>query len=286
MNYIKFSKLNGQGNDFILIDSTSKEIILSKKQIVEMCDRNFGIGADGLIIVRPSVISDLKMDFYNRDGSVSEMCGNGIRCMARFAYEKNLIMNKNIDIETAGGIKKIFMEVKNNRVGNIKVNMGIPEFSPEKIPVNIESRNEIFEYKIKINSKFFYINCVSMGNPHCVVFLDDNDGKLEEFPLNKWGPLFENHPIFPNKVNAGFVKIKGSNKLDMRVWERGVGETLACGTGACAAGICAIKLNKVKGNSVVVNPPGGKLSIFWDKRDSNVYLEGEVSYKFDGMYYF
>jgi diaminopimelate epimerase len=286
MEYIEFSKLNGQGNDFILVDATKRKVNLSGSQIIEMCDRNFGIGADGLIIIRPSKISDLKMDFYNRDGSISEMCGNGIRCMARFAYEKNIIVNKNIKIETLAGIKAISIDLKNSKAGRIRVNMGIPEFSPEKIPVNIKGMSEIFDYEIDVESKKFYINCVSMGNPHCVIFLDNSNEDLNDFPLNKWGPLLENLYIFPNKTNVEFVKTRSSNELDMRVWERGVGETLACGTGACAAGICGIKLNKVTGNEVIINLPGGKLNVFWDKSDLNVYLEGEVSYKFDGIYYF
>ncbi len=287
MKNIEFSKLNGQGNDFILIDATMENINLSKEQVVEMCDRNFGIGADGIIIVRPSRISDLKMDYYNRDGSISEMCGNGIRCMAEFAFQRNLVKTESIDIETLSGVKRIFMEIRNKKVENIKVNMGIPEFDPGKIPVDIKNMNEIIKYRINIDSKDFVINCVSIGNPHCVIFLDDEHESLKDFPLGKWGPVLENYYIFPKKINVEFVKVKSSDDLDMRVWERGVGETLACGTGACAAGVCAVKLNKVnRNNNIIINLPGGKLNVLWDERDSSVYLEGKVSYKFDGKYYF
>ncbi len=284
MNKIEFSKLNGQGNDFILIDATVKKINLSKDQIVEMCDRNFGIGADGLILLRTSRLSDLKMEYYNKDGSVAEMCGNGIRCVARFAYEKKLVKNENIDIETIAGIKNIFLEIENKKVGNIKVNMGSPEFRPENIPVKIKNEDEVFNYKINIGSRNFYINCVSIGNPHCVIFLEDGES-LENFPVSKWGPLLENCPVFPNKINVEFVKIESSRQLNMRVWERGVGETLACGTGACAAGICTLKLKKIKGSKVIVNLPGGKLNVLWSTPDLNVYLEGKVDYKFDGLYF-
>jgi len=284
MEKIKFSKLNGQGNDFIIIDATEKQIKLSVSQITEMCNRNFGIGADGLILVNKSKISDLKMEYYNRDGSVAEMCGNGIRCMARFAYEKNLIKSNNINIETLAGVKKIFLNIENNKVGNIKVSMGIPEFRPENIPVKIKNKCEVLNHKITVDSKNFYINCISLGNPHCVIFLEDNES-LDTFPVNKWGPGLENHNIFPNKINVEFVQINSNKELNMRVWERGVGETLSCGTGACAAGVCAIKLNKIKKEKIAVNMPGGKLTIIWGRPDPEVYLEGKVDHSFDGQYY-
>lgn len=283
MEKIKFSKLNGQGNDFIIIDATVNQIKLSASQITEMCNRNFGIGADGLILVRTSKISDLKMEYYNRDGSVAEMCGNGIRCMARFAYEKNLINSNNINIETLAGIKKIFLYIENNKVGNIKVGMGSPEFKPENIPVKTKNKYEVLNYKITVDSKNFYINCISLGNPHCVVFLEEKEN-LETFPVNKWGPRLENHNIFPNKTNVEFIQINSNKELNMRVWERGVGETLSCGTGACAAGVCAIRLKKIKREKITVNMPGGKLIIIWDCPDSEVYLEGMVEYSFDGQY--
>ncbi len=281
---IEFSKLNGQGNDFILMDATVKKISLSKAQIIEMCNRNFGIGADGIILVKKSNTSDLKMELYNMDGSIAEMCGNGIRCMARFAYEKKLIRNKKLRIETLAGIKEIILEIENKKVGNINVNMGIPEFSPEKIPVKIKNKDGVFNHKIIIGSKRFFINCVSMGNPHCVIFLEDSEN-IETFPISKWGPMLENHSIFPNKTNVEFVRIKNSRELDMRVWERGVGETLACGTGTCAAAVCAFKLKKINGNRLDVKLPGGKLNVFWNTSDLNVYLEGEINYKFDGIYF-
>ncbi len=285
MNNLHFSKLNGQGNDFIVIDATEEPFKLSSNQIIEMCDRNFGIGADGLILVKKSNNYDLKMDFYNKDGSISEMCGNGIRCMAKFAFDKKLISNNIIEIETLAGVKKIFINVENGAVGNIKVNMGKPEFKPSNIPVKVrDSIDEIFNYKININSRDFYINCVSMGNPHCVIFLDKNED-LGSFPVSKWGPLIENYEIFPNKVNVEFIKIKDESSIDMRVWERGAGETLACGTGACAAGVCSIKLNKIKGEKIKVNLMGGKLKVIWNSNEDNVYLDGKVSYKFDGVYF-
>jgi diaminopimelate epimerase len=285
MKKIEFSKLNGQGNDFILIDATERSVNLSRNQIIEMCNRNFGIGADGIILVKKSKKYDLKMDFYNKDGSISEMCGNGIRCMAEFAFDKRLITNSFLEIETLAGIKKIIIDVKKGIVGNIQVNMGKPEFKPSNIPVRIyDDIGEIFNYKISVNSKDFYINCVSMGNPHCVIFLDKTED-LDNFPVPKWGPIIENYKIFPNKVNIEFVKIKDKNNIDMRVWERGVGETLSCGTGACAAGVCSVKLKKIKGDRITVNLRGGKLNVIWNPTENDVYLEGRVSYKFDGIYF-
>jgi diaminopimelate epimerase len=287
MKKIEFSKLNGQGNDFIIIDATKKEVSLSKKQITEMCNRNFGIGADGLILVKKSKTSDLKMDYYNKDGSVAEMCGNGIRCLARFAWEKKIVGSQKINVETLAGEKEIFIECQNGKVRNIKVNMGTPEFRPRKIPVEVKNMNEVFNYKITAGAKDFYINCVSIGNPHCVIFLESY-ANLKNFPVCKYGRIIENISIFPNKTNVEFVKIKNDNELNMRVWERGVGETLACGSGACAAVVCAIKLKKInveKGGEVYVNLPGGRLNVYWESLQSDVYLEGEVGYKFDGIYF-
>jgi len=285
MKKIEFSKLNGQGNDFILIDATERSVNLSRNQIIEMCNRNFGIGADGIILVKKSKKYDLKMDFYNKDGSISEMCGNGIRCMAEFAFDKRLITNSFLEIETLAGIKKITIDVKKGIAGNIQVNMGKPEFKPSNIPVKIyDDIDEIFNYKISVNSKDFYINCVSMGNPHCVIFLDKTED-LDNFPVPEWGPIIENYKIFPNKANIEFVKIKDKNNIDMRVWERGAGETLACGTGACAAGVCSVKLKKIKGDRITVNLRGGKLNVIWNPTENDVYLEGRVSYKFDGIYF-
>ena len=284
MKKVKFSKLNGQGNDFIIINATTGRLDLSKIQIIKMCNKNYGVGADGLILVRPSEVSDLKMEYYNNDGSIAEMCGNGIRCLARFAYENNLIKSKNIGIETLAGIKKISIDIEDNEVVNIKVDMGTPEFRPENIPVNIKNKTEVFNHKISIDSKKFFINCISMGNPHCVIFFQEGED-INTIPLSKWGFKLENYKIFPNKTNVEFVQIKNDRELNMRVWERGIGETLACGTGACAAAVCAVKLKKVKVNNIIVNLMGGKLNVIWDPSFQDVFLEGMVGHNFDGEYF-
>ena len=283
MGKIKFSKLNGQGNDFVIIDDTSSSINLSKDQIAKICHRNFGIGADGLILVRKSTDADFKMDYYNQDGSVAEMCGNGIRCMARFVHDSNLSRKKELSIETLAGVKRIFLNLDNNSVEDIRVDMGLPDFKPENIPVDITAK-AVLNYKIKTNSNIFYINCVSMGNPHCVILINKGE-KLSDIDLDKLGPELENHPIFPRKTNAEFVDIKNDNEISMRVWERGVGETLACGTGACAAAVCVKKLNKISGENVRINLPGGKLDIMWKDEKSSVYLKGKVEHVFNGVYF-
>jgi diaminopimelate epimerase len=283
MGKIKFSKLNGQGNDFVIIDDTSSSINLSKDQIAKICHRNFGIGADGLILVRKSTDADFKMDYYNQDGSVAEMCGNGIRCMARFIHDGNLSRKKELSIETLAGVKRIFLNLDNNNVEDIRVDMGLPDFKPENIPVDITAK-AVLNYRIKINSNIFYINCVSMGNPHCVILINKGE-KLSDIDLDKLGPELENHPIFPRKTNAEFVDIKNNNEVSMRVWERGVGETLACGTGACAAAVCVKKLNKISGENVRINLPGGKLDIMWKDEKSSVYLKGKVEHVFNGIYF-
>ena len=284
MKKIRFSKFNGQGNDFIIIDATEKKINLSKNMITEMCHRNFGIGGDGLIMIKKSKKSDLRMDYYNRDGSAAEMCGNGIRCMAAFIYNKNLIKRKYFNIETPAGEKSVSIDIEKSKIKNISVEMGTPEFKPERIPVKIKNKSDIFNYKIEIGQKIFHINCVSMGNPHCVIFLE-KDTDLKSYDVARWGSKIENLNIFPRKTNVEFVKIKNRRELDVRIWERGVGETMACGTGACAAGICAMKINKDIDGRITVNLPGGKLDIIWNPVKSKIFLKGTVEHSFDGEYY-
>jgi len=283
MGKIEFSKYNGQGNDFVIIDAVSKEVFLSSIQITSMCNRHFGIGADGLILVKRSENSDFYMDYYNMDGSKAEMCGNGIRCMSGFIYNKRLSSSNNLTIDTLAGNKNIEMEIVDGKPGNIKVDMGGPVFKPEDIPVKLKSK-EIFAYKLSTSAGEFDINCISMGNPHCIIYIE-GDEDLEKIPLHSWGPIIENNPVFPNKTNVEFVRVRDKDHIDMRVWERGVGETLACGTGACAAGVCSIKLNKINGSSVNVKVPGGDLNVLWKESSNNVFLEGKVEHAFDGIYY-
>ena len=289
MNIINFSKLHGQGNDFIIIDAISREISLAKEEILKMCDRHFGIGADGLILARKLKDDCFFMDYYNSDGTVAEMCGNGIRCMARFLLDKKLASAGNtLKIDTRAGLKFVEFSDGGLKEGLIKVNMGKAIFEPDRIPVNIDKKFLIDGFfagghLLKTEAGEVIINCVSMGNPHCVIFLDDRDD-LERIPLDVWGPLLENNEVFPNKTNVEFIKIKSDHEILMRVWERGVGETMACGTGACASAVCAIALKKIKTSRVGVILPGGNLTIYWESPDSPVFLEGETGYVFEGQY--
>ena len=283
MKSVEFSKLNGQGNDFILIDSFTGSIELSSMQVALMCDRHSGIGADGLILVKKSDNCDFYMDYYNQDGSKAEMCGNGIRCMSRFIYDMGLKTSDRFSIDTLAGVKLIELELFNGNVRNIKVDMGPPIFNPEDIPVALKD-GEVVDHRLSTPGKDFFINCISMGNPHCIIYLEEND-ELEKIPLNVWGPLVEEHPLFPNKTNVEFVKVLNGVEIDMRIWERGVGETLACGTGACAAAVSALRSKKITGPVVKVNVPGGVLNITWTGNTSSVFLEGEADHSFNGVYF-
>jgi len=283
MKSIEFSKLNGQGNDFILIDSFTDNVELSSMQIATICDRHFGIGADGMILVKRSGSSDFYMDYYNQDGSKAEMCGNGIRCMSKFIHDKKLSTRDKFSIGTLAGEKIIELDLVKGYVRNIKVDMGSPIFNPEDIPVALKG-GEVFDHRLNTPERDFLINCISMGNPHCIVYLEENDD-IEKIPLNIWGPLLEEHSFFPNKTNVEFVKVLSDSAIKMRVWERGVGETLACGTGACAAAVSAFKLKKITGSAVKVEVPGGVLNIVWKGDSSSVFLEGEAEHSFNGVYF-
>ncbi len=311
MKEIEFSKFTGQGNDFIIVDFTEREYFLLENHIKMLCDRHFGIGADGLIIVRKSESADFFMDYHNSDGTVAEMCGNGIRCMARFVFEKNLTEKKEIMIETRAGLKKIKIQLLEKKtVGHIDVDMGSPVFEPEKIPLKMTAVKKLilpendkknnyellgdfktkkdlfFRKKFNISGNIYELNCLSMGNPHCVIFIDENMN-LEDIKLGEVGSEIENFDIFPRKTNVEFIKIQKNNEISMRVWERGCGETLACGTGACASVAVSIIHKKIKPGETIVNLKGGKLYINWSgKQNDSIFLKGPVDYVFDGRYFF
>lgn len=311
MKKIDFLKMNGQGNDFILIDSVTKDIELTRAQIKNICDRHYGVGADGLILVKKSDIADFYMDFYNQDGSTAEMCGNGIRCMAAFIIYSNLSSKDNMNIETRAGIRNIILDLVNPecdampgfysidntingafKVNEIKVNMGKPIFELKKIPFSFEENNDknkirekILNYPLIIENMEFNINVVSMGNPHCVIFLNE-ELDIDFIPIELWGPLIENHQLFPKKTNVEFIKKLNKDRIKMRVWERGVGETLACGTGACASAVCAVELGYVNPGCIEVILTGGILKIYWNGNNSDVFLEGTVQVSFKGAYFF
>jgi len=280
---ISFVKMHGLGNDFILIDCLNKSFgdssflsYLSKK----LCDRNFGIGADGLILILPSSKADLRMRIFNFDGSEAQMCGNGIRCFAKYAYENKIISKNKFAIETLAGIitpELIFQDLENKKVSKIKVNMGTPKLRRREIPMNGEDTPTVINETLKINpEQTFKITCVSMGNPHCITFVND----VQSVPVDKIGPKIENHPLFPEKTNVEFIQILNRKEINFRVWERGVGETLACGTGACAALVAAV-LNKKTDRKATIHLPGGDLDTQWIENGS-VYMTGPAELVFKG----
>ncbi|MCK4239984.1 MAG: diaminopimelate epimerase [Candidatus Atribacteria bacterium] len=283
---INFIKMHGIGNDFILIDCLHKSLgdssflsYLTKK----LCDRNFGIGADGLMLILPSSKADLRMRIFNFDGSEAQMCGNGIRCFAKYAYENKLISKNKFAVETLAGIitpELIFQNLKDKKVLRIKVNMGSPKLRKREIPMAGEDTPTVVDKTLKINpDQIFKITCVSMGNPHCIIFVND----VKSISVSEIGPHIENHSLFPERINVEFVQILNKKEMDIRVWERGVGETFACGTGACAALVAAV-LNKKTDRQALIHLPGGDLNIQWAD-DGNIYMTGPAELVFRGEIY-
>ena len=287
---INFTKMHGCGNDYVYIDGSKENIPQEQKSALaqKVSDRHFGIGSDGLIFINPVDDSsvDFEMEMYNADGSRSEMCGNGIRCVAKYVYDFRLTDKKKLVIESAGKKKYIDLTIGNdNLVKSVKVDMGAPILEPEKVPVNTAElaavNNAVISSEISVGGRDFKVTCVSMGNPHAVVFLPE-DESLDDLEIEKIGPLFENHKAFPNRTNTEFVKIDDRENVHMRVWERGTGETLACGTGCCATTVAAI-LNGLTGNKVTVHVLGGDVICSWDgKSADSVIMEGPGTTVFSG----
>ena len=275
---MKFTKMHGCGNDYVYVNGFEEKITDEAKAAIVVSDRHFGIGADGLIIIKPSDKADFEMVMYNADGSRGAMCGNGIRCVAKYVYDNGLTDKKNISIESMGAIKYIDINVENGRAVSAKVDMGAPILEAKKIPVITDNERAINE-KLTINGKDYEMTCVSMGNPHAVIFTDI---PVRELDLEKIGPMFENNAVFPDRVNTEFVNVKDRKNLDMRVWERGSGETLACGTGTCATVVAAI-LNGYVDNDVTVHLIGGDLEISWSGNEADsVFMTGPAETVFSG----
>lgn len=274
---IKFTKVHGIGNDFIIIDDRKKNIkqsyfFLAKK----LCSRKFGIGADGVILISNAKKHDIGFKIFNSDGSQSQMCGNGMRCFAKHLYEKKIIFKKKIRVKTKAGTIVCELIIKNNEVTAVKVDMGKPILECKKIPFKSKNKKAIKE-KIIVGNKEHIITMVSMGNPHAVVFVDD----LDKINVKRLGQAIENHKRFPEKTNVEFVKIINKSKIKMKVWERGAGITLACGTGACAA-LVAFALTYQTSNKAIVSLDGGDLEIFWDKKTNHVFKTGPAKIVFEG----
>ncbi|MHB8129345.1 MAG: diaminopimelate epimerase [Mobilitalea sp.] len=273
---MKFTKMQGCGNDYVYVDCTKNLIEHITETAIKVSDRHFGVGSDGLILIRPSDTADFMMDMYNIDGSRGKMCGNGIRCVAKYVYDNGLTDKKQLLIETLSGIKELDLTVENGKVTFVTVNMGAPITEPKLIPV-ISDKEIMIKEPITIEDQVYEITCVSMGNPHAIVFVEDTVAvKIETL-----GPLFDFNKIFPERVNTEFVHVVDRTHINMRVWERGSGETLACGTGACAS-VMACILNGLTDNEVTVSLLGGELKIRYDEEKKVIFMTGPAVKVFDG----
>lgn len=278
---MKFVKMHGAGNDYVYVDCTKIELDNPSQLAIDVSDRHFGIGSDGLILIKSSEKADFFMEMYNADGSRGQMCGNGIRCVGKFVYDFGLTDKTRIAVDTLAGIKYLELNVENGKVVTVKVNMGAPELMPAKIPMNVEMAGvePFINQEVMVDGKAYKMTAVSMGNPHAIVYVDDVDC-LE---LEKMGPAFENHKLFPERVNTEFIQVIDKNTLKMRVWERGSGETFACGTGACASLVASV-LNGVSENKATLKLRGGDLFIEWDRNENVVYMTGPATTVFVGTY--
>lgn len=273
---IKFTKMEGLGNDYVYMDAINQKIENRSELARFVSNRNFGIGSDGLILIEKSEVADFKMTMFNSDGSQAEMCGNGIRCVAKFVYDKGMTDKTTLKIETLAGIKILELNVEDGKVKTVRVDMGEPILEAEKIPV-ISTEKPVKNLILKAQDKEFRFTCVSMGNPHAITIVDDT----ESFDVKKYGEELEVNKAFPRRTNVEFVQIVDKNTIKMRVWERGAGETLACGTGACATAV-ACNLNGLTDREVTIKLLGGDLKIEWNAENNHVYMTGPATTVFEG----
>ncbi|MCR4674881.1 MAG: diaminopimelate epimerase [Lachnospiraceae bacterium] len=274
---MKFTKMHGLGNDYVYVNCFEETVENPEKVSIFVSDRHFGIGSDGLILIKPSKVADFEMAMYNADGSRGEMCGNGIRCVAKYVYDFGLTDKTEITVETLAGIKTLQLEVVDHKVKSVRVNMGAPILEAAKVPVTFPE-NQMINEPMEVNGKIYPVTCVSMGNPHCVTFMDKD---IRQLDLEKIGPKFENHETFPKRTNTEFANVIDRGHIRMRVWERGSGETLACGTGACATAVAAV-LNNLTDDTVDLELLGGHLSITYDREENTVYMTGPATVVFSG----
>lgn len=276
---MNFCKMHGLGNDFILINGLTENIAEDYNQLaLKICHRNFGVGADGLMIVLPSDKADIKMRIFNSDGSEAEMCGNGIRCFAKYIYEEKIVFKNKMSVETKAGIMLPELTVNaEDKVESVRVDMGKPQLERSKIPMK-GKEGQVIEELLEVGGEKFKITAVSMGNPHCVIFVED----IDEFELVEWGPIIENHPLFPEKTNVEFAQMVNKEEIIMKVWERGSGITLACGTGACATLVAGVLTNRTR-KKATIKLPGGDLFIEWED-NGHIYMTGPAQKVFRGIY--
>ncbi|MCK8825426.1 diaminopimelate epimerase [Fuchsiella alkaliacetigena] len=277
---MEFTKVHGLGNDFIIVNGFEEDLKQPNRVAQEVCARNFGVGADGLVLVLPTEVveADFRMRIFNPDGSEPEMCGNAIRCFAKYLYERGLTEKKSIKVETLAGIIVPELIIEDGRVEAVKVDMGPPGLKSSEIPITEVDKEQVVQESLTVNGEEYEITAVSMGNPHCVIFVDD----VDSFPVAEVGPQIEEHPRFPEKTNVEFIEVLNEQELEMRVWERGAGITLACGTGACASAVAAI-LNDLTARKVEVHLLGGDLTIEWAEENNRVYMTGPAEEVFKGQ---
>jgi len=277
---MKFTKMHGLGNDYVYVNCFEEKIDNPSEVAKIVSDRHTGIGSDGLIMINPSKVADFEMEMYNADGSRGEMCGNGIRCVGKYVYDYGLTDKTSISVETLGGIKYLDFTIENGKVSLVRVDMGEPILKPELIPIVMEDSNveSVIDSPIMVDGKEYRMTGVSMGNPHDVVFWDG----IDDMDIETIGPKFENHERFPNRINTEFVEVLDRHIAKMRVWERGSGETQACGTGACAVAVACI-LNGLTEDKVTVKLLGGDLQIEWNREENKVYMTGPATTVFDGV---
>jgi diaminopimelate epimerase len=275
---MKFTKMQGCGNDYVYVDCTVTQLENPAEIARKVSDRHYGIGSDGLILIKSSDKADFFMEMYNADGSRAQMCGNGIRCVGKYVYDFGLTDKTEISVDTLAGIKYLKLNVKNGRTESVRVNMGSPILNAAEIPV-ISPNTQAVDEPIEVDGKLYRMTCVSMGNPHAVVFVDSTDN----LPIEEIGPKFENHERFPERINTEFVQVIDRRTLKMRVWERGSGETLACGTGACASLVAGVQ-NGLCEDCAKLVLLGGTLEITWDRKANVIYMEGPAATVFTGEY--
>jgi len=268
--------MQGIGNDYIYVNCLRETVENPERTAIKVSDRHFGIGSDGLILIKPSKVADFEMDMYNADGSQGAMCGNGIRCVAKYVYDYGLTDQTNISVDTKSGIKYLNLTVEHGKVTSVTVDMGEPELNAGRIPI-LTSKEKVIMEPIEVDGFMYQMTGVSMGNPHVVVYTEN----VKELDIGKVGPRFEHHPCFPDRINTEFVKILDEHTVEMRVWERGSGETLACGTGACAVAVASIINGFVK-DEVTVKLLGGDLKIYWNRIENKVYMAGPAAIVFEG----
>ncbi len=273
---MKFTKMHGCGNDYVYVNGFTEKVADKPKAVVALSDRHFGIGSDGVIFINPSQQADFEMEMYNADGTRAEMCGNGIRCVGKYVYDHGMTDKTSITVESFGKVKYLDLTVENGKVVKVKVNMGKPELTAKDVPV-VSVHEQVIDEEIIVKEKSYRMTCVSMGNPHAVVFMDD----VEHLAIEEIGPYFENHERFPNRTNTEFVQVIDDSHVKMRVWERGTGETLACGTGCCATAVACV-LNRLTGAHVTVQVLGGEIEIYWDQKENIVYMTGPAVTVFEG----